>query len=303
VQAISDGVCLWQGDQLLIWNRAARQMTRQDAPEGALHELLSQQREGTAIVSLPLSAQRSLEVELHTGPTSKGLRLQTFRDVTGDQRLRRLKNDFMATAAHELRTPLTSIYGFAQTLKGSDLGESDQARFTEIIVEQSEQMTRILDAFQQSLQADDLVAERHAVDLKQVLATWPDLRVSDAPPCPAVLADPQLLRDVLQILYDNALRYGRAPVTVSCHSDHGEVRIYVSDEGEGIDPEAADHLFDAFFRLDAQMQRHAGGLGLGLYRARNMALAMGGNLTLADDDPDAPDVTGAVFCLTLPRAI
>jgi two-component system sensor histidine kinase TctE len=109
-----------------------------------------------------------------------------------------------------------------------------------------------------------------------------------------VLADATLLREALGNLIDNAIRYAKpgGQVTVSAAVIGGAAHISVSDDGPGVPPSEREKIFERFHRGE---NSEGAGSGLGLPVALLCARAMGGNLTLAGDDPGS----GATFVLHL----
>jgi signal transduction histidine kinase len=117
-----------------------------------------------------------------------------------------------------------------------------------------------------------------------------------APDSGQVMADPSLLRRVLDNLVDNALRY--APegtgVTIGAYPANSGWNFEVADQGPGVPLEYRDRLFQRFARPDGARTRGSGGAGLGLALSAAIVRAHGGELNLADGQP------GAVFRLHLP---
>jgi two-component system sensor histidine kinase KdpD len=113
-----------------------------------------------------------------------------------------------------------------------------------------------------------------------------------------VLADPELIRLVVNQLLDNACKYSTpgSPITLRISRQSSYVALRVLSKGNSIQPSEKQKIFDRFYR-GANGHRMAPGTGLGLFVARKIALAHGGTLNL-DSDYAAAD--GAVFCLTLP---
>jgi len=95
-------------------------------------------------------------------------------------------------------------------------------------------------------------------------------------------------------LFDNAERHAESTVTVTVREDGQGAVLEVLDDGEGIAPEHREAVFHRFTRLDASRSRDAGGTGLGLPIAREIAKAHGGALWIADSE------RGARFVLHLP---
>jgi signal transduction histidine kinase len=226
-----------------------------------------------------------------------GGRVVVFRDVSDDQRLERLRSDFVATAAHELRTPLSAIYGAIRTLRNGDhdLADDMRVQFLEMIETQSERLRVLMDQLLVSAQLDsaDLRLQSQAVDAGAVCADVLEaVRVRELddieltltkPDLPVRLdADPDRLRQVVANLVDNAVKYspagGRIEVRVT--SDGAVGQIDVSDQGLGIPAQEQERIFQKFYRLDPAMTKGIGGSGLGLYISRELVRQMGGDLTV-----------------------
>ncbi|MFG1619330.1 sensor histidine kinase [Nonomuraea wenchangensis] len=113
--------------------------------------------------------------------------------------------------------------------------------------------------------------------------------------CPFVVSgDPLQLVRLLTNLLDNAERHAERQILVTVRQQDGEAVLEVLDDGAGIAPEHREMVFQRFTRLDASRSRDAGGTGLGLPIAREIAHTHGGSLTIEDSD------VGARFVLRLP---
>ena len=98
-----------------------------------------------------------------------------------------------------------------------------------------------------------------------------------------VMADPVLLRRVVDNLLENAHKYTEQPergLTLAAKLSGGKVSIDVIDQGIGISEDDQKRLFEPFFRVDRSRSRATGGLGLGLLLARRVVEAHGGTLTI-----------------------
>ena len=220
-------------------------------------------------------------------------------------RLTHLQRDFVALAAHELRTPATTVYGLAATLARRDLPADTAAELLETLYGQAERMSRLVEQLLDMSRLDaasievkpELLALRSELD--EIVRTSAAGREADVvietPGTEKVVADRAVLERVVGNLVTNALRYGDPPVRLVAKQTDTHLRIVVSDEGQGIDPQFVPHLFDRFQRSNASSYRGAGA-GLGLAIARAYARAHGGDL-LYHAGGDA----GALFELVLPR--
>ncbi|MEP7004235.1 MAG: ATP-binding protein, partial [Chloroflexota bacterium] len=201
----------------------------------------------------------------------------------------RVREDFLSIATHELRTPVTSISGYAQlALKALAGGRPERLQpALETIVRQSERLavlvTQLLDASR--IAGGRLSIEPERTDVSALVTSAADaagLRsdahhwVVDVTPDLQANIDPVRFEQVLTNLFDNAIRYspGGGAINLRLDVDGPMLRLSVSDEGLGIAPERMDHVFDRFYR--GHQEQGLGGLGLGLYIAREIVELHGG---------------------------
>jgi len=232
-----------------------------------------------------------------------------LQDVTRLMRFDELKNDLVATVAHEFRTPLTSlrmaIHLCAQELVGP-LTEK-QADLMAAAREDCERLQSIVDdlldlsriqAGRMSLEVAPLDAggllEAAAGSLRSAAEAAGVLLAVSPPATPlAVQADPERAQLVLTNLLANAVRHtpagGRVEVQTSVAGEL--VRFEVRDTGEGIAREHQDRIFEKFYRVPGA---HSGGVGLGLYIAREIVHAHGGEVGV-ESEPGR----GSTFWFTL----
>jgi signal transduction histidine kinase len=227
----------------------------------------------------------------------------------------RLKRDLLATVSHELKTPLTVILGTLGTLsrRGAALDPSERREFVDMAVRQG---TRLKELIEQLLlaarfeQTSHEPAERPLVDAtaiaRDALAT---ARVAHpgrelalvAREALAVRAAPEAVLQVLGNLLDNAAKYSpdHAPVRLEVTRYGPMAVLAVEDAGPGVPPGDRERIFERFTQLDSGATRRAGGVGLGLYIARQLANAQGGDLLITEPTPPGQ---GARFELRLPLA-
>lgn len=244
-------------------------------------------------------------------PLPDGGYVVVARDITAQKQIDDLKADFLATVSHELRTPLTPIQGFLHTLLREDVAFDDdqRRRFYEVMLRQSERLERLvkdlLDAT--SLQDSESLFLPEQVDWAAAVSRTLDLfRTQEpgrvfvlevAPSLPYVVADEQRAEQILSNLVSNAIKYSpeNLPVRVSVEEIDGVVRTTVYDAGPGVPPGDRDRIFERFTRLGDHLTRRVGGAGLGLFIAKRLVEAMGGEITV-----DAAPEGGAAFSFTLP---
>lgn len=226
----------------------------------------------------------------------------------------RLKSDFLATVSHEIRTPLNGVLGLARLLLKEQL-RPQQAEYGRLILGSAESLLALIDDVldYSKIEAGRLSVEDCAFDLRALLGELHSihhLRASEkslffttdiADDVPAwVMADPTRLRQILNNLLGNALKftqYGSVSLGVRRNAGPtGEtLEIAVSDTGIGIAPDQQSLLFNRFSQADASTTRRFGGTGLGLAIARQLAQLMGGEITLQSQMG-----AGSVFSLHLP---
>jgi signal transduction histidine kinase len=221
-------------------------------------------------------------------------------DVTRIRQTERAKADFVATVSHELRTPITPIKGYVELLqaRGSSMPEDKRQDMLGIIAERADHLARLVEdlLLASRISSADRAAvpglRRELVDLvvaaRRAATDWlrrADCRLElELPDEPLqVDADPLRLVQVLANLLSNAHKYSPAdqPVRLRVWQDGGWAKAAVIDQGRGIPREELDRIFDKFHRVEDPMTMTTGGTGLGLYIARELARAMGGDIEAA----------------------
>jgi signal transduction histidine kinase len=210
--------------------------------------------------------------------------------------LERLKNDFIGRISHELRTPLTIMSGFIGTLlhHDADFGPDDRKAMlgrTQVAIGRLENLIDELitaASFEAGMAEADVtdVEVGPILDAVRLDAVDPERVRVTCPPGLHEQADPKLLKQALNLLVDNAMKYGgNAELTAR----PGE--ITVRDHGPGVPAELGDRVFDRFVRGNTSTP----GMGLGLPLVRSLVTAIGGSVELVNP-PDG----GACFCIRLP---
>jgi two-component system sensor histidine kinase BaeS len=195
----------------------------------------------------------------------------------------------LADVSHELRTPLTVIQGNVEGMLDG-LYPADRAHLERVLAE-THQMERLIEDLRTLSLADAgaLVLHREPTDLgalaaevaaafaPQAEAAGIDLEVEDVGDVGDVELDPLRVRQVVTNLVSNALRHtprgGR--ITVRVASQGQDRTLTVTDNGEGMDADAAAHAFDRFWR-----SADSTGAGLGLAIVRDLVTAHGGSVDL-----------------------
>jgi Na+/proline symporter/signal transduction histidine kinase len=230
------------------------------------------------------------------------------------QELDRLKDDFMSTVTHELRTPLTSIRAFSEILRDNpELESLQRTRFLDIIIKESERLTRLINQVLDLAKIESMNAEWHdtEVDLGEIItdslvATSQILEdreiqvATDLQPVPTIRADRDRLIQVMLNLVSNAAKFcdkrnGR--IEIRLRHDARAIRVDVRDNGPGISPDNQKVIFEKFRQVGDTLTDKPQGSGLGLPISRRIVNHFGGELWVESRMGE-----GATFSFTLPLA-
>jgi two-component system phosphate regulon sensor histidine kinase PhoR len=240
--------------------------------------------------------------------------LAVFVDVTDLRRLETLRRDFVANVSHELRTPVTAVRTAAETLRTAlDTRPTAARDFVEIIDRNAERLQHLLEdlldlsriesrQFRLNLESLELapVAD-HIATLFRERAEARGMRLTvDLPPdLGPVRVDRRALEQVLSNLMDNAIKYAGsgAAVTIRATRVEGAFRVFVEDDGVGIEARHLPRVFERFYRVDDGRSRELGGTGLGLSIVKHLVEAMEGTIAV-----ESVLGRGTRFSFTLPRA-
>ena len=224
--------------------------------------------------------------------------------------------ELVARVSRELRGPLTPIRGFAAALvrRGEDVDPDVRRLAIEQIADRAVHMSRLIDDLlitthvshdgdepvrRLAVGTVDVVARvRHTAELFRSGHPRRTFEVTAAEPIPLTLADDTAVEQILLALLSNACRYSPPGSPVAVHVGHdgaGAVAVAVTDRGSGIPADERGRVFERFHRM--RRGRDPGGLGLGLYVARQLARAMDGRIDL-----DSYEGDGSTFTLSLPVA-
>jgi signal transduction histidine kinase len=226
------------------------------------------------------------------------------------RRLSALRADFVSLVSHELRSPMSAVIGAARTLQGRwrELTPEQRESFLALIGDETSRLARLIDDVLDTsrIEAGTFSFTFSDVDLGELLrdviaaAEFAQDEVeltAEVGALPPVRGDRERLRQVIQNLVDNAVKYSSAGgrVHVSATADDGHVLIDVADQGPGIPPEDRELIFEKFGRSSSGTAKP--GSGLGLFIARSIAEAHGGTLGV-----DSVPARGSVFRLELPAS-
>lgn len=262
--------------------------------------LAAQHRAGSLTAAVGVLRRRNLAVSfglLSLLAASMALILALARRM---QKLAALQMEFVAGVSHELRTPLSVICSAADNLAEGIVRTAERAReYGDLIRTEGRRLSRMVEqalffAAEQAGRARyDLRPTRVAEVVAQVLESSSALlkeagmQVDRSVPedLPEVVADPGALRQCIENLVNNAVKYAKeggwlgVRAAVSGDGSQREVQITVEDHGPGIAHSELTHVFEPFFRAKRAREGQIKGAGLGLYLVRRMMESMGGRIT------------------------
>ncbi|NUP00164.1 MAG: HAMP domain-containing histidine kinase [Nonomuraea sp.] len=190
---------------------------------------------------------------------------------------------FVADAAHELRSPIATLRARLELAEQSELTRealADVERLQSLAADLL--MLAKLDAGE-PLRAGELDLGQVAAEESLRARRRPDVRVDlDIEPDVVMNGSRAHLDRLVTNLADNAVRHASSAVRVRVRAEDGEAVLEVQDDGPGIPPEQREAVFDRFTRLDEARARDAGGAGLGLPIARDIAHLHQGTLTYGE---------------------
>jgi signal transduction histidine kinase len=242
-----------------------------------------------------------LDLELTAAPIDEtgknGAAVVAVRDVSHLKALARMKARFVSNVSHELRTPVACIKAFV------DLMQREPERWQEYLeplAQEADHQVQLVEDILEISRADagrvDVVPEptslselaREEVTAHRTLAAEQDVTLTHHPADSEVIAlvDPQRMKQVLDNLISNAIRYtpDGGKVTVSTGeektADEAWATMTVSDDGIGIPEEELDHIFDRFFRGEQPRSMQIPGTGLGLAIVKEIVELHEGQITV-----------------------
>jgi PAS domain S-box-containing protein len=295
IDASADGIAVLDRDGIVRqWNPAAHQITgvaptraigrRLPFPQPSPGETLTHQLEsGTWLDVLCAEIDGADEFVVD------------FRDITEAKALEEAKDLFLATTSHELRTPITVVQGFASTLvnRWDKLTDADRRQAVATIAERAQSLGRLVENLLLGSRAgaDELTVTIERFDagalLRGTAAAFQSLselhavKIEVPDDLPPVSGDAMATDIIIGQLLENAIKYSPdgGTITVTARLDGDHVVVTVEDEGVGIAPGDHERVFERFVQGDAGDRRRFGGIGLGLYIVKRLALAQGADIT------------------------
>jgi signal transduction histidine kinase len=238
----------------------------------------------------------------------------TYRSVSKEMEVAKLKSDFVSNVSHELRTPLSLIRLYAETLELGRIQTQDKVEeYYRIIRKESERLTALINNILDfsRIEAGRKEYEFRETDIGELVRNTLDSYRDQIeqqgfdfeqhidPSLPAVQVDREAIARSLVNLVNNALKYSAKEkfLRVRLYRSNGSVKLEVADRGIGIARNEHAKIFEKFYRVGDPLVHNTKGSGLGLSLVRHIAQAHGGEVEV-----ESTPGKGSKFTLSLPVA-
>lgn len=210
----------------------------------------------------------------------------------------RIRQEFTANVSHELKTPLTAISGYAELIENGMVNEEKEVqRFGKEIHKSANRLLTLINDVIRLSELDDSKTEevlepihlwdsaQACVDMLQFSAQKHSVTLTLEGEDAVVMANRQMVEEVLYNLCDNAIRYNRenGSVTVRVENRLNKAYLMVSDTGIGISKEHQERIFERFYRVDKSRSKSTGGTGLGLAIVKHILLKLDAEIALESE--------------------
>ncbi len=238
----------------------------------------------------------------------------SFRDITRNAEIDRMKTEFLSLASHQLRTPLSAMKWFLEMLLDGDAGVLNKEQI-EFVTNVNDSNNRMIDLVNDLLNITRIESDRIIIDPKptnlskliedvlaelkpKFLANNQKIIVSCNPNLAEINIDANLIRAVYLNLLSNAIKYtpSGGEITVIVSNKGGEVVSQISDSGFGIPKDEQTKVFSRFFRAKNIVKKVVDGTGLGLYLAKAIIDSSGGKIWFKSEEGK-----GTTFWFSIPK--
>jgi len=216
-----------------------------------------------------------------------------YQTIKNQKEIAEIKQDLIANITHEFKTPiattLTAIEGIQQFNPSKDPEKT--SRYLDISKVQLQKLDQMVEKLLETaaLDSDQLVLKKEGIDPApvltqlvqkfQTLAPEKEFNLLLPPSCRPIEVDPFHFEQVISNLLDNAVKYGGDRIQLRL-AQSTATQIQVEDNGNGLSPEQAKHIFEQFYRVPKGNLHDVKGFGIGLYYVKKIMEKHGGNVSL-----------------------
>jgi two-component system phosphate regulon sensor histidine kinase PhoR len=234
-----------------------------------------------------------------------------LHDITERKEMEKMRKEFVANVSHELRTPLTAIQGYAETLLGGAIHDTETAQdFLKVIYDESIRLHKMVNDLleisklehqkatisMEPVQMETIISNVIRTIRLQAEAKSIDIEWENGVHLP-VRGDADLLTQLLLNLVSNAIKYTPAGGKVSIYGETGGAKVWIriSDTGIGMAEEHLSRIFERFYRVEASRNMASGGRGLGLSIVKHITQIHKGEIRV-----ESKPGQGTTFLVALP---
>ena len=239
----------------------------------------------------------------------------TFRDITHEKEVDRMKTEFLSLASHQLRTPLSAIRWFVEILLSGDAGplNREQREFLGNVDESTNRMVALINDLLNitRIESGRIIIDPKPTDLGKLiegimaevkskyLAKSQKIILSIHPKLDKINVDPNLVRAVYLNLINNSIKYTPAggEITIFISRKGDSILSQVSDNGVGIPQAEQKRVFQKFFRGRNIVKKVVEGTGLGLYLVKAIIESSNGKIYFKSQENK-----GTTFWFTVPAS-
>lgn len=236
-----------------------------------------------------------------------------FRAVRRQFRLSELQNNFMMAVTHELKTPIAILQLNLETMQKYDLDDQRKKNILAMSLRENQRLNELTDNILAAsrLESGSFKKSREEIHLTQLVQDTLQEYISRLNELGGgkrsfiqhldenifVLAEPVLLKLVLNNLLSNAIKYSpqNSPIEIELTNIQGNAQLSVKDEGIGIPDIEKKLIFEKFYRIGNEATRNTKGTGLGLYLCKKIIQGFNGKIMVQDHKAN-----GTIFTIILP---
>ena len=217
------------------------------------------------------------------------------------------RNDFINTFSHEFKTPIVSIRGFAKQLKLDSLTEEERNEYADIIITESERLANMSSniLLLSKLENQQFISDRSLYSLDEQLRScilllqrqWEEKKLNLYIEIDNItyFGNAEIMSHIWMNLLGNAVKFCPAGgnISVKCYRKEDHIHVIITNDGQGLNQDTLNHIFDKFYQGDSSHTSKGNGLGLPL--VKRIVYLCGGYITVISDN-----TSGTSFHIEIP---